>query len=203
MNEMNPRANLPSLLLNHGEPPVVYRTNWVVVTRPFLMEDRNSLYHETDRIRHPREPHNWVSKRTTSKELCFHFFVEIEIKFFKKGVGIMNAGQVKKRTSLLLVLITSSLKRNRFFWHSVPSSQVKFSLLFWFGTLSRADGEIFFLFEVQEEEEKRNHRPMVLLRKYGHRWLIPSRHYRTWNPLSIALFSWRARFPTHWLLATG
>lgn len=59
----------------------------------------------------------------------------------------------------------------------------------------------FFLFEVQEEEEKRNHRPMVLLRKYGHRWLIPSRHYRTWNPLSIALFSWRARFPTHWLPA--
>lgn len=30
---------------------------------------------------------------------------------------------------------------------------------------------------------------MVLLRKYGHRWLIPSRHYRTVNPLSIALFS--------------
>lgn len=108
-------ANLPSLLLNHGEPLVVYRTNWVVVTRPFLVEDRNSLHHETDRIRHPRDLHNWVSKRTTSKELCFHFFVEIEIKFFKKGVGIMNAGQVKKRTSLLLVLITSSLKRNRFF----------------------------------------------------------------------------------------
>lgn len=30
---------------------------------------------------------------------------------------------------------------------------------------------------------------MVLLRKYGYRLLIPSRHYRTLNPLSIALFS--------------
>ncbi|KAD4982262.1 hypothetical protein E3N88_18933 [Mikania micrantha] len=29
----------------------------------------------------------------------------------------------------------------------------------------RADAEIFFLFEVQEEEEKRNHRPMVLLER--------------------------------------
>lgn len=124
-------ANLPSLLLNHGEPLVVYRTNWVVVTRPFLVEDRNYLHHETDRIRHPRDLHNWVSKRTTSKELCFHFFVEIEIKFFKKGVGIMNAGQVKKRTSLLLVLITSSLKRNRFFLAlgSFVLSKVQFPFL--------------------------------------------------------------------------
>lgn len=39
------------------------------------------------------------------------------------------------------------------------------------------------------QRKERNHRPMVLLRKYGHRWLIPSRHYRTWNKLSIALFS--------------
>lgn len=39
------------------------------------------------------------------------------------------------------------------------------------------------------KRKERNHRPMVLLRKYGHRWLIPSRHYRTVNPLSIALFS--------------
>lgn len=44
------------------------------------------------------------------------------------------------------------------------------------------------------KRKERNHRPMVLLRKYGHRWLIPSRHYRTWNPLSIALFSGEESF---------
>lgn len=38
--------------------------------------------------------------------------------------------------------------RNRFF------SAVKFSLLFRFGTLSRADGEIDFLFEVPEKREE-------------------------------------------------
>jgi len=39
------------------------------------------------------------------------------------------------------------------------------------------------------KRKERNHHPMVLLRKHGHRWLIPSRHYRTRNPLSIVLFS--------------
>lgn len=43
----------------------------------------------------------------------------------------MNAGQVKKRTSLLLVLITSSLKRNRFFLAlgSFVLSQVQLTFL--------------------------------------------------------------------------
>lgn len=34
---------LPSLLLNHGEPLLVYRANLVVVTIPFLVEDRKRL----------------------------------------------------------------------------------------------------------------------------------------------------------------
>jgi hypothetical protein len=47
MNEMNPRPGwkdiIPSLLLNHGEPRLVYRANFVVVTIPFLVEDRKRL----------------------------------------------------------------------------------------------------------------------------------------------------------------
>lgn len=72
MNEMNPRMKIQStLLLNHGEPRVVLRTNWVVVTIPFLVEDRETLFsfhHETDRIcrRHPRDLHK-ASQRTTRK----------------------------------------------------------------------------------------------------------------------------------------
>lgn len=34
---------IPSLLLNHGEPRPVYRANLVVVTIPFLVEDRKRL----------------------------------------------------------------------------------------------------------------------------------------------------------------
>lgn len=34
---------IPSLLLNHGEPRLVYRANFVVVTIPFLVEDRKRL----------------------------------------------------------------------------------------------------------------------------------------------------------------
>ena len=37
------RDILPSLLLNHGEPRLVYRANLVVVTIPFLVEDRKRL----------------------------------------------------------------------------------------------------------------------------------------------------------------
>ena len=34
---------IPSLLLNHGEPRLVYRVNFVVVAIPFLVEDRKRL----------------------------------------------------------------------------------------------------------------------------------------------------------------
>lgn len=58
-----------------------------------------------------RETSTRQAKRVRGQqELCFHFFVEIEVKFLR--VGIMHAGQVKKRTSLsfIVVLMTSSLK---------------------------------------------------------------------------------------------
>jgi len=106
MNEVNPRMKRKSPLpfTKPWEPRVVYRANFVVVTIPFLVEDRKRLLFITRLMGLPVDTRETPqgrlkSKRTTSKELCFSFFVEIEIKSLKRGVGII-ATQAKSRKGL-------------------------------------------------------------------------------------------------------
>ncbi|KAD0319326.1 hypothetical protein E3N88_44461 [Mikania micrantha] len=115
------------------------------------------------------------------------FFLEKEGNFSpKEAVGMKEAGSCRdrrtKRTNPL-VLIGTIEERKRMvspFAQGTSSEnnvgdRWKIGILFITrligsdtretSTIDRADAEIFFLFEVQEEEEKRNHRPMVLLER--------------------------------------
>jgi len=83
MNEMNPRMKRKSPLpFTKGEPRVVYRTNWVVVTPWKIVLDFSSSRDWSDL--HTRETSTKQakkkSKKTESKELCFHFHLNKEMK---------------------------------------------------------------------------------------------------------------------------
>lgn len=106
----------------------------------------------------------------------------------------MHAGQVKKRTSLLF--FHSSLNDQQFealrkkpVFFGTRFLRLKSSSVYFFDSELLVELMARSIFCSRFKRKERNHRPMVLLRKYGYRLLIPSRHYRTLNPLSIALFS--------------
>ena len=106
----------------------------------------------------------------------------------------MHAGQVKKRTSLLF--FHSSLNDSQFealrkkpVFFGTRFLRLKSSSVYFFDSELLVELMARSIFCSRFKRKERNHRPMVLLRKYGYRQLIPSRHYRTLNPLSIALFS--------------
>lgn len=107
MNEVNPRMKRKS--------PLPFTKPWGApssLPSKFSCRDDTFLSGRSEIIFITRLIGSAVDTRETStrqakrvrgqQELCFNFFVEIEIKFFKKRVGIMHAGQVKKRTSLLI-----------------------------------------------------------------------------------------------------
>lgn len=87
MNEMNPRPGwkdiIPSLLLNHGEPRLVYRANFVVVTIPFLVEDRKRLLFITRLIGSAvdtRETSTRQAKRVRGQQASSYAFSSLELE---------------------------------------------------------------------------------------------------------------------------
>ena len=103
---MNPRIQwqgLLSLLLNHGEPRVVYRANFVVVTIPFLVEDRKRLLFITRLIGfavYTRETSTRQAKRVRGQQAKSYAFISL-LRLKESYLGKYNARRPSQEVNYL------------------------------------------------------------------------------------------------------